>query len=298
MRSLFVTGGNGFVGRRLLARIDRDRYARVIALSRTAQPHAEGITWVQGDLRDRSRYESFLDADTDIAHLAAATGSGTASLHHGVNVDGTKALLEAAAQARAGGLLFVSSIAARFPTDAHYPYATAKRKAEAILRAGTVPFVIVRPTIVLGPGSPILNRLATLAGGSVIAAIGGGRARVQPVDVVDLAHALAQLLEQRAFDSTTLEFGGPEVLTMADLMVRVRAALRKPPARVLAIPYGPIRHGLIAIETMLLGYSPVQAGQLTSFVQDGVAEPNPLWEAMRPGLLGVARMVETAAKHA
>ena len=298
MRSLFVTGGTGFVGRHLLARIPPGRYRRVIALSRTVQPPADGVTWVRGDLSDSARYASFLDADTDIAHLAAATGGASPSVHHAVNAEGTKTLLGAAERARAGGLLFVSSIAARFPDDSHYPYATAKRDAEALVRAGKIPFVIVRPTIVLGPGSPILNRLRGLAGGPVIAAIGGGKARVQPVDVGDLAAGLAQLLERRAFDGATLEFGGPEVLTMAELLVRVRRAMGKPPARIMAIPYVPIRAALIAMDALLLGRSPVRAGQLTSFVHDGVAEPNPLWAAMRPSLLSVARMLEPAGTHA
>ena len=60
----------------------------------------------------------------------------------------------------------------------------------------------------------------------------------------------------------------------------------------MALPYGPIRAGLIAMETLLFGRSPVSAGQLTSFVQDGAAEPNAVWEAMRSGLLSVPRMLE------
>ena len=85
---------------------------------------------------------------------------------------------------------------------------------------------------------------------------------------------------------------------MAELLVRVRAAMGKPPARIMAVPYAPIRVALIALDTLLLGRSPVRAGQLSSFVQDGLAEPNPLWERMRPGLLGVAQMLDPTATHA
>jgi len=160
-----------------------------------------------------------------------------------------------------------------------------------IVRGGKVPFVIVRPTIVLGRGSPILQRLRTLAGGPVIAAIGGGTARVQPVDVEDLAAALARLLELRRYDRDTLEFGGPEALTMLDLLVRVRAAMGKSPARAVAVPYAPMRGGLIALEVILGGRSPVNAGQLSSFVQDGTADRNAIWDEMRPHMMSIERMV-------
>jgi len=289
-RSLVVTGASGFVGRRLLARV-AGRYDRIAALSRSVQPPLAGVTWVQGDIREPAGWEHFLDATTDVAHLAAATGGASASVHRAVNAEGTEALVRACERRQAAGLLFVSSIAARFPEDPRYPYATAKREAEVIVRGGKVPFVIVRPTIVLGRGSPILQRLRTLAGGPVIAAIGGGTARVQPVDVEDLAAALARLLELRRYDRDTLEFGGPEALTMLDLLVRVRAAMGKSPARAVAVPYAPMRGGLIALEVILGGRSPVNAGQLSSFVQDGTADRNAIWDEMRPHMMSIERMV-------
>lgn len=291
MRSLFVTGASGFVGRRLLGRIPKGRYDRLIALSRRDQPPLAGVTWVKGDVRNPAPWRRHLTEGTDIAHLAAATGSVSAAEHRAVNAEGTDALVRAAEFARAGGLLYVSSIAARFPPDARYPYATAKREAEAVVRASRVPFIIVRPTIVLGPGSGILDKLRALAGGPVIAVIGNGRAEVQPIHVDDLASALLLLLERRTFDGSTCELGGPEVLTMEALLLRVRAAMDRPAGRVVHVPYGPMRGGLIVLESILGGRSPVSAGQLTSFVQSSVAESGPFMESLKAGLLPVDRML-------
>ncbi len=294
MRALFVTGASGFVGRRLLARIPPGRYERIVALSRRTREAAPGVTWLLGDVRDASTWRQHLTPSTDVAHLAAATGGASATEHRAVNAQGTEALVRACERARVGGLLFVSSIAARFPEDPRHPYATAKREAEVIVRASHLPFTIVRPTIVLGRGSPVLERLRSLAGGPVVAVIGQGTARVQPIDVEDLAGALALLLERRTFDGATRELGGPDVLTMEQLLVQVRAALGRPAARVVHVPYGPMRGGLIALEAILGGRSPVAAGQLTSFVENSVAEPNALWEELRPHLLPVEKMIRVA----
>ncbi len=291
MRSLFVTGGSGFIGRRLLTHIPPGRYSRVTALSRRPQLTLPGVTWLQGDLTEAGSWRQHLDDATDVAHLAAATGAASASQHRAVNVEGTENLVRACERARVAGLLFVSSIAAGFREDPHYPYATSKREAEAFVRGSVVPFTIVRPTIVLGQGSPILDRLRSLAGGPVIAVIGDGLARVQPIDVEDLAAAIALLLERRAFDGTTRELGGPEVLTMERLLVRIREALGRGKGRIVHVPYGPARGGLIVAEALLGGRSPVSAGQLVSFVQNGEATPDAFWEALRPRLRGVDQMI-------
>lgn len=295
MGALFITGASGFVGRRLLTRIPPGRYERVIAMSRRPREAITGVTWIQGDVKDPAAWRQHLTRDTVIAHLAAATGGASASEHRAVNAEGTEALVKAAERAQAGGLLYVSSIAARFTPDPRYPYATAKREAEVVVRACKIPWSIVRPTIVLGQGSPILERLRSLAGGPVVAVIGKGDAKVQPIDVEDLAAALAQLLERRMFDGATREIGGPDVLTMESLLLRVRAALGKPPARVVHVPYSPMRGGLIVLEALLGGRSPVTAGQLTSFIESSVATPDPFWDSMRAHLLPVERMV--AAGH-
>lgn len=294
MGALFVTGASGFVGRRLLARIPQGRYDRVFALSRAPQQNIPGVTWVQGDVTDPSSWSRHLLQGMHIVHLAAATGGASATEHRAVNAQGTEKLLRAAERARAGGVLMVSSIAARFTPDSRYPYATAKREAEAVVRGGSLPFIIARPTIVLGAGSPILGKLRALAGGPVVTVIGKGTARVQPIDVEDLAAVLWSLVDRGAFDGSMLEIGGPEVLTMEALLLRVRAALGKPPARVVRVPYAPMRGGLVVLESLLGRRSPASAGQLTSFVEDSVAEPNPIWERAKAGMMTVDRMIATS----
>jgi NADH dehydrogenase len=160
-----------------------------------------------------------------------------------------------------------------------------------VVRGGKMPYAIVRPTIVLGLGSPILAKLRALAGGPVVAVIGNGKARVQPIDVGDVTDGLHLVLEKRAFDGTTRELGGPEVLSMQELLVRIRAALGKPSARVVHVPYGPMRGGLIALEALLAGRSPVSAGQISAFVSDSVAAPDPLWAELTPRLASLERML-------
>lgn len=275
----------------MLAAVPAGRYQRVVALSRGDQAPIGGVTWIKGGLREPERYAGHLTPGTTILHLAAATGSASAEAHRVVNIEGTEALVRAAREGGARGLIFVSSIAARFTPDRHYPYAGAKRAAERAVQIGGVPHIIVRPAIVLGPGSAILGKLRTLAGGPAIVAIGGGGAKVQPIHVDDLARALATLAARPSFDGQIIELGGPEILTMADLLRRTRKAMGKAPAPVVPLPYWPMRGALIAATALLGRRSPVTPGQITSFVQNGTTQPSPFWEEMRPTLRGVDDML-------
>ena len=81
---------------------------------------------------------------------------------------------------------------------------------------------------------------------------------------------------------------------MEQLLLKVRTGLGKAPGRTVRVPYGPMRGGLIVLEALLGGRSPVSAGQLSSFVQNGVAEPDAFSGALVPGMASVERMVALA----
>ncbi len=294
MRALFVTGASGFVGRHVLAAADRVRYGRVVALSRRPPPPADaaGAEWVTAALADAARYRSVLGPGTDVLHLAAATGAATAAQHAAANVDGTTALLAACADKGCRRFVFVSSIAAGWPDDPHYPYAQTKRAAETLVKRSELRWTIARATIVLGAGSPIWKRLRSLATAPVGVLIGDGRVKIQPVLAPDLARMLLEVPERDELAGATVELGGPEVVTMEELLRRVRTRLKGGRGGgFVKLPYGALRAALIAGQTVLRGRSPVAPGQLSSFARDGVAAPSAFWESWRARLADVDAMI-------
>jgi NADH dehydrogenase len=162
----------------------------------------------------------------------------------------------------------VSSIAVRFAGAPRYHYAESKKQAEEIVRTSGMPYTIVRPTLVLGPGSPNLESLTRLALMPVVPLFGGAEARVQPVHVDDLAAALV-LICANPPRGETVEVGGPETLTMRDLLSRLRGA----PLHSVNVPFKPLAFALGACEDLLFPLLPFTAGQLASFVCDGIARP-------------------------
>ena len=299
-RAVFVTGGAGFVGRRLLAALGRTGRP-IVALDRSgsvASATAAGgatIATVRSDVLDPLSYREALGSCDTVLHLAAATGRASAAEHDRVNAEGTRVLLDECRRAAVPNFLFVSSIATTFPDVRGYHYAIAKQRAEQSVAASGLRFAILRPTIILGPGAPILAALEKLARLPVIVLPGNGRARVQPIHVDDVVNAILTIVERDRFDNETLEIGGPAVVTMEELLQALRQARTGAHGRVLHIPLPMLRLPLGFAEAIGLGpWLPINAGQLSSFRFDGTAKSNPLQERAGSGLVGLADMVSGA----
>jgi NADH dehydrogenase len=284
LSAIAITGAAGFVGRRLTALL-HERGEEVLAIARGPQPEGwpAGSTWLRADLLQPERYEEALKGADCVIHLAALTGKARPKALWRDNVEATEALVGAAARAGVGRLVLVSSIAASFKDRRYYPYAESKIAAEAAALASGVPTVIVRPTMILGAGSPVEANLGKLAGAPIIPMFGDGKRLVQPVDVEAVALLLAGLARDPEGASEIIEFGGPETLTMKDLLARLRDTSGKVgAAKFLHLPLSLIRHSLALVEGPLFALVPFTAGQLASFANDSVAAPHPIAARLAP----------------
>ena len=288
MARVFMTGAAGFVGR-VAARVLRARGHAVTALQHAA-PVPDGVTAVRGDLLDATSWRAAVMASDVVLHLAATTGRASVAAHERVNKVGTRLLADACAAARRP-LVFVSTVAAQYPERTRYPYAAAKQEAEAAVRISGGPSVIARPTIVAGPGAPVIAGLARFALLPVIPVFGDGRTRVQPVDVDDVATVLADLVERGPYDGSVVGIGGPETMTVEELLQAIRLAAGRAPARPLHLPWGITLPLLAALEASTGGRFPLTVGQLSLFRYDGTVTPHPLVEVRRPTMHSLAAML-------
>src|SRR5258706_2412884 len=267
---IFLTGATGFLGSRVLARLSRNRQRTIICLIRGTPPngHPPNVRFVRGDLLDPAAYTQALAECHTVLHVAAATGKNVPAEYMLVNRDGTKALLDAAGWAGLKRFLFVSTIAVKFPDKSHYYYAQSKQLAEEAIRQSKLQWTIVRPTMIFGSDSPVLEGLGRLATLPFVPVFGDGRALVQPIFVDDLADCLTEMCDARDLDGQTIEIGGPEVLSIEDLLLRIRRGK----AAVLHLPARPISASLGFLESFLRPLLPITAGQLCTFPNDGAIE--------------------------
>ena len=289
-RSILVTGGSGFLGTRLLGRL-AGTSGRVVCLGRRRPAGPAKIGFVSGDLLDRNACRRALDDCDTVLHLASATGRNSRVEYFRVNRGGTQVILEQAQEAGIKQFLYVSTIAVKFPNTLHYHYADSKRQAEALVRESRVNWTIVRPTMIFGRGSTVQDGLRRLATLPIMPVFGNGLVPVQPVFVDDVADVIAGILEAGGFGGRTIEIGGPEVLTMGDLLVTMRFAAGVRNTRMIHLPARPIAASLAALEPFLRPLLPVTAGQLSSFLNSGTAEPDPSISAWRARMRNIKEML-------
>lgn len=296
-RTIFLTGGTGFIGSRLATALLSDQRYRLRCLTRSLErvTSTPRCAWVVGDLGRPASYQDALDGADCVVHLAARVGGGSRSEHERTNLVGTRDLLSSCRAAGVHRFLYVSSIAVTYGDRRGYPYAESKRLAEEAVRVSGLDVLTVRPTMVLGPGSAIQEKLRRMVALPWVPLVGDGRVRVQPIHVSDVAAYLARRVADAApWGGATVELGGPEVVTMEEMLRRIHRARSPRPLRLVRLPARPVIALLRGLEGVLGPALPVSAGQFAAFVHDSTAALDPSAPSGLPTLHDLDAMLEPA----
>jgi nucleoside-diphosphate-sugar epimerase len=208
-RVVAVTGATGFVGSHIVGQLNRAGWrVRILTRRLPVSPHYgdAALEAVIGTLEDRQAVARLVHDVDAVVHAAGKIKARSHAEFFAANATGTRLLVEAAI---AGGkrprFLLISSLAARRPQVSDY--AASKLAGEAELRRldGDLPWSILRPPAVYGPGDrETLAFFRTLKLG--IAVLPPGRdSRLSLLHVSDLAAAAAAAVESTAIDSQIFE---------------------------------------------------------------------------------------------
>jgi uncharacterized protein YbjT (DUF2867 family) len=218
-----VFGGSGFVGRAVVRALARRDYRIRVAVRRPElagylQPlgRVGQIHTVQANVRHQGSVEAAVRDAHVVVNLVGILAQSGAQTFEAVQAVGAGTIAKAAAAA-AAQMVHVSAIGA----DENSPsaYARSKAEGEKAVLAAVPTATVMRPSVVFGPEDQFTNRFAALARISpLLPLIGGGVTKMQPVYVGDVASAVADAVDGKAKDSATYELGGPEILSMREIM--------------------------------------------------------------------------------
>lgn len=218
---ILVTGATGFVGRVLLPRLTEAGYT-VRCLVRASRqtprlPTGLPVQLAIGSLEDPRALRSALAGVETVIHLAGVEWRGRHGDLLAVDVNGTRALVEAAREAGVNRLVYLSHLGA--DRASAYPVLKAKGIAEEFIRQSGLHYTIFRSALLYGREDVLINTLAAVIRVSpgVLLLPGDGRTTLQPLWVDDLATCLEWSLADTATLDQTLSVGGPEFVTLPQL---------------------------------------------------------------------------------
>jgi NADH dehydrogenase len=212
-------------------------------LGRVGQIHA-----VQANLRYPASIAAAMRDSHVAINLVGILAESGAQRFDAVQAAGAGAVAKAAA-AIGARMVHVSAIGA----DENSPsrYARSKAAGEKAVLSAVPSATIFRPSVVFGPEDQFTNRFAALARMSpALPLIGGGATKLQPVYVGDVAAAVAEAVDGNAKAGATYELGGPEVLTMREVMELILATIERH-RMLVSLPFG-----LAKLQALLLQYAP------------------------------------------
>lgn len=226
-------GARGFIGSHLLDALVTAGH-RVYATSRDGQGPARGeMDWRALDLErladDPEAFE--WPEQVDLVINAAGVLSTDAAQLERVQDRGPRVLFKQAAL-HGAGVLQISALGAG--SQAEVPFLASKAAADDYLLGLGIPAVVLRPSLVIGPGGASSGWLARLSAWP-LAPVLDRQARTRPLHVDDLAGAVLALL-RRWPEPGVLPLVGPESMTQGELLDRLRAAQGWPRGRYLRVP--------------------------------------------------------------
>lgn len=255
MKKILVLGGSGFVGRHVVAALARAGHALTVPTRRLM--HARHLlTWPQVtvrelDVHNPTALQEVVRGHDVVIHLIAVLHGNETRFEH-LHVDLPVAVAQACVQARVPHLIHMSALGA----DVNGPsmYQRSKGRGEQALaeiaRHSGLRLTVFRPSVIFGADDRFINLFASMQRVVPLVPLAGANARFQPVWVQDVAQAVQLAVMHPQAQGRTYELGGPEVLTLADLVRhagRWAGCLR---------PIMPLPHAVAWLQALLMEMAP------------------------------------------
>jgi uncharacterized protein YbjT (DUF2867 family) len=242
-RLILLTGATGYVGGRLLARLERDG-RRLRCMTRRPEelaPRVAATTQVVGgDVTDPGSLDAALEGVGVAYYLVHSMASGSA--YREADRAAAEAFGDAARRAGVGRIVYLGGLGHGDRLSGHL---ASRQEVGRVLAASGVPVIELRASIVIGSGSTsfemiraLVDRLPVMVTPRWVAT------RTQPIAIEDVLEYLAQAADLPEPGGRVIEIGGPDVVSYGGLM---REYARQRGLRRVMIPVPVLTPGLSSL---------------------------------------------------
>lgn len=282
---IVVAGGTGFLGRHIAAALLTEGHS-VAVLTRSRDrvssiPELAGASAVQGDVTSPPSLVGTLDGADAVVSCVQFPNHPIEIPRKNLTYDaydrrGTENLLAEAERAGVARFAYVSGAGADLTSDK--TWYRAKGFAERALIDSSLRHAIVRPSWAYGPEDRALNRFAQIARFSpVLPQLGVRSQKIQPVYCGDVAATFARLFASDDAWDAIYEIGGPDVMTMREIMQTLLEVIGK---RRLIVPVPAPLLKLATAPLVVLPSPPMTPRGIEFALQDGLVDNSAVTDAL------------------
>lgn len=214
-----VTGATGFLGGHLINRLLIDGHKlRTLVHRRRPDPALESqVVAVTGSVNNIESLRAAFEGAEIICHLVGLIAETRTQTFKEIVARGTANVVKACRLAGVRRLLYISAIGTS--SDAASKYHRTKYVAEQAVISSGLEYVILRPSVIFGPGDGFISMLERLIRMSpVTPVIGSGRYKLQPVFIDDLVAVIVRSITSDVGLGRIIEIGGPEKLEFLQIL--------------------------------------------------------------------------------
>ena len=278
-----IFGGSGFLGRQIAQRMARQGWRVRVAVRRPdeanfVRPYGVigQVEPIQANIRDDASTRAAITGATAVVNCVGILAEAGEQTFDALLDKAAGRIARLSAEAGVSRLVHISALGADPASDSLYD--AAKGRGEAAVRAAFPGAVVLRPSVMFGPGDDFFNRFGAMARLSPVVPLVGPDTRFQPVYVDDVAAAAVNAVTTSA-SAGVYELGGPEVATFRELLQRLLSLVHR--RRMLfAVPFW-----LARIKAWVFDLAPRVTGgvvgnalltrdQVRQLTRDNVANPN------------------------
>jgi len=268
---VLVTGGAGFVGSQLVAKLSADGHDVVVLTRRRERARhlllLPTVRVVEADPHDPATLARWAASATAAVNLIGVLHERGRDTFERVHVEFPRALVAACRSAGVSRILHASALAAS--ADTASAYLRSKAAGEAIVAESGLDWTIFRPSVIFGRGDSFLNLFAKLAQMFPVIPLACAHARFQPVFVGDVAACIARALVDDETIGERYSLCGPKTYTLEELVSYVAQTSGHPRP---IVPLGPSLANLQARVMELLPGPLLTRDNLASMQHDSVCE--------------------------
>lgn len=247
MSLILVTGGKGFLGSHLVAKLtELKEEVRVFAHAHSKEKVSKeengsnNVVW--GDIRDKKAVEKAVDGVDAVIHLVSnfRKGGSDKKEAYSINVEGTENILNASLKFGVKRLIHCSTIGVHgsvkeIPANEDTPFnpgdlyqetkLIAEKRVWEFYKKTKLPITVIRPISLIGPGDlRMLKLFRTIRKGRFVM-IGEGDKFFQPAYIDDVINGFLLCLKNEKAIGEVFIIGGEEYVPLKDLVQMIAKEL-------------------------------------------------------------------------